>query len=117
MNCLYYFDFDWRPSVVVMKPWNLIPYNFFLLLLLLHHDSPHLPHGHVPVVGVSVVVPLDREQVGVKREEGRRHEALIFGSPQAWRDRYVAHFIKYLKWLVQGSELHLTVMQGHSYLM
>ena len=33
------------------------------------HDPPHLPHGHLPVVGVCVVVPLDRGQVGVEVEE------------------------------------------------
>ena len=33
------------------------------------HDPPHLPHGHLAVVGVRVVVPLDRGQVGVEVEE------------------------------------------------
>ena len=33
------------------------------------HDPPHLPHGHLAVVGVRVVVPLDRRQVGVEVEE------------------------------------------------
>ena len=33
------------------------------------HDPPHLPHGHLAVVGVRVVVPLDRRQVRVEVEE------------------------------------------------
>ena len=79
-----------------MEPWNLASLGFSLLLLLLHHDSPHLPHGHVPVVRIGVVVPLDREQVGLERQEGWWHESLLFGSPQTRRDRYVAQLIKYL---------------------
>ena len=34
------------------------------------HDPPHLPHGHLAIVGVGVVVPLDGRQVGVEAEEG-----------------------------------------------
>ena len=36
------------------------------------NDPPHLPHGHLPIVGVGVVVPLDGSQVGVEVEENVR---------------------------------------------
>ena len=36
------------------------------------HDPPHLPHGHLAVVGVRVLVSLDRRQVGVEVKENGR---------------------------------------------
>ena len=39
--------------------------------------APHLPGGHLPVVQVRVVVPLDGGEVPVERQEDRLHQALL----------------------------------------
>ena len=62
-----YKDFIHFPQKCV----NKCIYQILLLkqLVRVDHDPPHLPHGHLSVVGVRVVVPLDRRQVGVEVEE------------------------------------------------
>ena len=62
-----YKNFIHFPQIYV----NRCIYPILLLkqLVRVDHDAPHLPHGHLAVVGVRVVVPLDRRQVGVEVEE------------------------------------------------
>ena len=80
-----YFD---RFLFVLIHVFLLFP--LFLQILQLgglgvDHHPPHLPHRHLPVVGVRVVVPLDRRQVGVEVEEGWRREAFLKTCPvKAW---------------------------------
>ena len=47
-------------------------------------------------MGVGVVVPLDGDEVGVKGEEGRRHQTLLLRPPKTGRQRYVAQLVKNL---------------------
>lgn len=58
---------------------------YFYIVSLCDHDASHLPHGHLPVVGVGVGVPLDRGQVGVEGEEGGRRQSFL----QAKEERMV----------------------------
>ena len=47
---------------------------------MLDHDASHLPHGHFSVVGVGVIVSLDRCEVGIEREEDWGGQALLSGG-------------------------------------
>ena len=63
---------------------------------IVSEDSPHLPHGHLAVVGVGVVVPLDGGQVGVVREVDRGHQPLLSLAPQTRRDGQVTKLVHHL---------------------
>ena len=63
---------------------------------LFDKDSSHLPHGHLPVVGVGVVVPLDGGEVGVVGQEDGGQQSFVLLSPETGRDGDVAELIKYL---------------------
>ena len=62
-----------KTSFIFLKHLFVNKYIYQILLLKqlvrVDHDPPHLPHGHLSIVGVRVVVPLDRRQVGVEVEE------------------------------------------------
>ena len=57
---------------------------------LFDEDASHLPHGHVPVVGVGVVVPLDGEEVGIVGKVDWRQQALALFTPETGRDGNVS---------------------------
>ena len=57
---------------------------------LFDEDSSHLPHGHLPVVGVGVVVPLDRQKIGVVGKVDWLQETLALFTPQTRRDGNVS---------------------------
>ena len=74
-------------------------------------NASHLPGSHLSIVGVRVVVPLDRGQVGVERQENRCNQSLLrwevnkgnkslvlylLCTPDARWNRKVAEFIKHL---------------------
>ena len=63
---------------------------------IVSEDSPHLPHGHLAVVGVGVVVPLDGGQVGVEGEVDGGHQPLLRLAPQTRRDGQVAQLVHHL---------------------
>ena len=81
----FYFIFH-KTSFIFLK--NVSFYKYFHKFLLFQskilgrvdHDPPHLPHGHLAIVGVRVVVPLDGRQVGVEVEEGGGWETLLQAS-------------------------------------
>ena len=56
---------------------------------LLDEDASHLPHGHLAVVGVGVVVPLDGEKVGIIGKVDGTQESIALFTPQTGRDGYV----------------------------
>ena len=74
-------------------------------------NASHLPGSHLSIVGVRVVVSLDRGQVGVERQENRCNQSLLrwevskgkkssllylLCAPDARWNRKVAEFIKHL---------------------
>ena len=58
--------------------------------IVFDEDSSHLPHGHLTVVGVRVVVPLDRQQIGIVGQVDWLHQALALFTPQTGRDGNVS---------------------------
>ena len=74
-------------------------------------NASHLPGSHLSIVGVRVVVSLDRGQVGVERQENRCNQSLLrwevnkgnkslvlylLCTPDARWNRKVAEFIEHL---------------------
>ena len=57
---------------------------------LFDEDTPHLPHGHLAVVGVGVVVPLDGEKISIVGEVDWLHQALALFTPETRRDGNVS---------------------------
>ena len=55
-----------------------------------------MPHGHLAVVCVGVVVPLDGDQVGVVWKVDGLHQPLAVLAPETGRDGDVAELVKYL---------------------
>jgi len=64
--------------------------------------SPHLPAGHLSIVEVRVVVPLDGGEVGVEGEEGGGQETLLLRPIDAGGDGDVAELVHYLVGLPKG---------------
>mmetsp|Transcript_99955 Transcript_99955/g.260590 ORF Transcript_99955/g.260590 Transcript_99955/m.260590 type:complete len:522 (+) Transcript_99955:311-1876(+) len=70
-------------------------------------DSAHLPGGHVAIVVVRVVVPLDAEQLVVEAKEQRLRQAVLV-APQARRQMHVPFLVIQL---VAGPVLRIHVAE------
>eukprot|EP00035_Acanthoeca_spectabilis_P006484 m.125139 g.125139 ORF g.125139 m.125139 type:complete len:360 (-) comp13527_c0_seq1:1321-2400(-) len=67
--------------------------------------SPHLPHGHLAVMSIRVVVLLDTGEVGVVREVCRRIQALVRSAVQARWDCDVAFLVV---WILRSGRRRLS---------